>query len=159
MAPFPRARFQNLTEDERLTQRTFESLPAGARIAPPGQANPPGTVRSFVFEPINLAPLDVEEPPPPGPITFPAGHLGWHVARGQAAASPLRQDVRLGALSSERFVDVRQPEVVVVSSVDLATAAELSDVEASSAVLAAQRAGAGLLVVEAHELVNAGAPE
>jgi Family of unknown function (DUF6603) len=154
MAPFPRARFQNLTEDERLTQRTFESLPAGARIAPPGQTNPPGTVRTFDFEPINLAPFDVDEPPPPGPITFPVGHLGWHVARGQAAASPLRQDVRLGALSPERFVDVRQPPVVVVDHVDLAPAVELSDVEASSAVLAAQRAGAGLLVVEAHELVG-----
>ena len=45
MAPFPRARFQDLTEDERLTQKTFESLPAGARIEPPGQTNPAGTRR------------------------------------------------------------------------------------------------------------------
>ena len=155
MAPFPRARFQDLTEDERLTQKTFESLPAGARIEPPGQTNPAGSVVEFEFEPVNLAPLDVVEPPPPDPITFPTGHLGWHVARGQAAASPLRQQVRLGAAAPDRFVDVRQPPVVVVDHVDLTPAVALSDVEASSAVLAAQRAGSGLLVLEAHELVGA----
>jgi len=155
MAPFPRARFQDLTEDERLTQKTFESLPAGARIEPPGQTNPAGSVVTFDFEPINLAPLDVVEPPPPDPITFPDGHLGWHVARGQAAASPLRQHVRLGADAPDRFVDVRQPPVVVVDHVDLAPAMPLSEVEAGSAVLAAQRAGRGLLVLEAHELVSA----
>jgi len=127
MAPFPRARFQDLTEDERLTQKTFESLPSGARI----------------------------EPPPPDPITFPDGHLGWHVARGQAAASPLRQHVRLGADAPDRFVDVRQPPVVVVDHVDLAPAMPLSEVESGSAVLAGQRAGRGLLVLEAHELVSA----
>jgi hypothetical protein len=154
MAPFPRARFQDLTEDERLTQKTFESLPAGARIDPPGQTNPAGSVVEFDFEPINLAPLDVVQPPPPDPITFPDGHLGWHVARGQAAASPLRQHVRLGADATDRVVDVRQPPVVVVDHVDLAPAMPLSDVEAGSAVLAAQRARRGLLVLEAHELVS-----
>ena len=55
--PFARSRFQELSDDDRLTKPTFERLPAGARIAPPGQTNPAGTVREFDFEPVTLAPL------------------------------------------------------------------------------------------------------
>ena len=51
-----------------------------------------------------------------------------------------------------RDVAVGPPAVVVVDSRDLADAVVLSDVEARSPTLARQRATAGQLVVEAHEI-------
>ncbi len=152
--PFPRARFQELSDDDRLTKPTFERLPAGARISPPGQTNPAGTVREFAFEPVNLAPFDVPAPPEPEPITFPVGHLGWHVASGLAAVSPLREHVRLGALAAGRRVEMTSPALVVVDAGSLATAVALSAEEAAAPALAAQRAGAGMLVLEAHEVLT-----
>ena len=44
---FPRARFQELTEDERLTQKTFERLP-GRRRDRPGRPGQPGRHRARV---------------------------------------------------------------------------------------------------------------
>ncbi len=49
-------------------------------------------------------------------------------------------------------VAVGPPAVVVVSGRDLADVAVLSDVEARSPTLARQRAAAGHLVLEAHEI-------
>ena len=137
-----------------------EDVRVAARRRPHRATGPdePGRERcaTFEFEPINLAPLDVAQPPPPGPITFPVGHLGWHVARGQAAASPLRQHVRLGALSPDRVVDVRQPPVAVVDHVDLAPAVDAERRRGARRRCSPRSGrGAGLLVLEAHELVSA----
>jgi hypothetical protein len=151
--PFARSRFQELNDDDRLTKPSFERLPAGVRITPVGQTNPPGTVRDFEFEPVNLAPLDVPAPQGSDPITFPVGHLGWHVASGPAAISPLRQHVRLGALATDQRVGLATtPPLVVVDGGSLMTAVVLSAEEAAAPALAAQRAGAGMLVLEAHEV-------
>jgi hypothetical protein len=146
---FPRARFQALSEDERLSQKSFESFPAGVAITPAGETNPAGTVTAFDFEPVNLAPEQVTKPPPTG--TFP-GFLRWHVSRGRAARSPVRQAERLlrGVPSVE--VEVGPPVVTVVDDRSLDSAAVLTEAEARSSTLARQRVGVGQLVVEAHEI-------
>jgi hypothetical protein len=149
MQMFPRARFQELSEDERLTQKTFESFPAGVAILPTGEANPTGAVAAFDFEPVNLAPDEVTAEPPSG--AFP-GRLEWHLRAGRAARSELRQAVRLVRGVPARDVAVGPPAVVVVSSRDLADVAVLTDVEARSPTLARQRATTGHLVLEAHEI-------
>jgi hypothetical protein len=146
---FPRARFQQLTENQRLTQKTFESLPAGVAITPAGQANPAGTVTTFDFEAVNLGPDAVTKPPPDS--SFP-GNVFWHLRRGRAARSELRQDGRLVRGVPAGDVEVAPPAVVVVNDRDLADAAVLTEVEAQSATLARQRVGVGQLVVEAHEI-------
>ena len=149
MQSFPRARFQELTEDERLTQKTFESFPAGVAIIPDGEDNPAGTVTAFDFEPVNLAPDGVTTPPPTP--AFP-GHLDWHLRAGRAARSELRQAGRLVRGVPARDVEVGPPAVVVVDTRDLTDAVVLTDVESRSATLARQRTRVGRLVVEAHEI-------
>jgi hypothetical protein len=146
---FPRARFQELTDDERLSQKTFEPLPAGVVITPDGQANPAGTVAEFDFEPVNLAPDDVTAPPPDP--EFP-GDIFWHVRSGRAAHSELRQDDRRLRGVALLAIDVAAPVVAVVDGRDLTDGAVLTAAESRSATLAGQRAGRGRLVVEAHEM-------
>ena len=124
--PFPRARFQELSDEDRLTKPTFERLPAGARITPQGQTNPAGTVREFEFEPVTIAPLDVPPAPPSGPIVFPVGHLGWHVTTSFAAASPLRAGDRLGARATAQRVEVTAAPLAVVDAATLSTAVALT---------------------------------
>jgi hypothetical protein len=149
MQAFPRARFQQLTDNERLTQKTFESLPAGVAIVPDGQGTPTGAVTPFDFEPVILAPDGVTTPPPAPPLP---GTFDWHVRAGRAARSEVRQGDRLVRGVPARDLDVGSPAVVVVDDRSLGDAAVLSDVEARSATLARQRAGRGTLVVEAHEI-------
>jgi hypothetical protein len=146
---FPRARFQELGEDERLTQRTFESFEAGTAIIPAGEANPTGTVEAFTFEPVNLAPETVKKLPPTSVFL---GDLEWHLRAGRAAHSELRQADRLVRGVPARDVEVGPPPVAVVDGRDLTDAAVLIGVEARSATLARQRARTGQLVVEAHEI-------
>jgi hypothetical protein len=146
---FPLAHFQELTDSQKLTQKTFESLPAGVSITPTGQANPFGTVTPFDFEPVNLAPDDVVTTPPPD-SGFP-GDLFWHSRRGRAASSELRADDRRMRGVTPLNLEVGAPAVAVVGTRDLSDAAVLSDVEARSATLAGQRAQVGQLVIEAHE--------
>ncbi len=146
--PFPRARFQELSEHQRLTQKTFEPLPAGVTITPPGQANPAGAVAALTFEPINLAPEGVT-PAPPQPS--PGAPRTWHTRGSLAARSPLRQGARLTPDALEYAVDVRPPEMIVADRRDLASTVALSAAEARSETLARQRATAGTIVVEAHE--------
>jgi hypothetical protein len=149
MQVFPRARFQELGEDERLTEKTFESFPAGVAIVPAGEANPTGAVAAFDFEPVILAPDTVTKPPPSA--VFP-GLLEWHLRAGRAAHSELRQAARLVRGVAPRDVEVGPPAVVVVDTRDLSDAVVLSSVEARSPTLARQRVRAGQLVVEAHEI-------
>jgi hypothetical protein len=146
---FPRARFQALSEDERLTQKSFESFPAGVAITPAGETNPAGTVTAFDFEPVNLAPEQVTKPPPTG--TFP-GLLPWHVSRGRAARSPVRQAERLLRGAPSIQIDVGPPAVAVVDDRSLDSAAVLTEAEARSPTLARQQVRVGQLVVEAHEI-------
>jgi Family of unknown function (DUF6603) len=146
---FARARFQELSESERLTQKTFEAFPAGVAITPEGQANPVGAVTDFDFERIFLAPDSVKKPPPAK--SFP-GQPSWHLRTGPASRSPLRGAGRLVRGLHVRDVAVGPPLVVLVGDRDLAEAAQLSDEEARSATLARQRLRAGQLVVEAHEV-------
>jgi hypothetical protein len=149
MQVFPRARFQELSEDERLTQKTFESFPAGVAIVPDGDAAPTGTVTTFDFERVNLAPDGVTTPPTSP--DFP-GQIDWHLNTGRAARSELLHAARLVRGAPARDVEVGPPPIVVVDGRDLADAAQLTDVEAHSPTLARQRAKAGQLVVEAHEI-------
>jgi hypothetical protein len=146
---FPRARFQELGEHERLTQKSFEAFPAGVAITPAGQANPAGAATDFDFEPVTLAPETVTKLPPTR--TFP-GDAQWHLRRGRAARSEVRQAERLlrGVPAAE--VTVEPPAVMVVDHRTLADPVHLSTVEARSSILAGQRAGIGQLVVEAHEI-------
>jgi hypothetical protein len=146
---FPRARFQELGEHERLTQKSFEAFAAGVAITPAGQANPAGAATDFDFEPVTLAPETVTKLPPTR--TFP-GDAQWHLRRGRAARSEVRQAERLlrGVPAAE--VVVEPPAVVVVDHRTLADPLHLDEVEARSPTLAGQRAGTGQLVVEAHEI-------
>jgi hypothetical protein len=146
---FARARFQELSESERLTQKTFEAFPAGVAITPEGQANPVGAVTDFDFERIFLAPASVKKPPP---VKSFSGQPSWHIRTGPASRSPLREAGRLVRGLPVRDVAVGPPLVALVGDRDLAEAAKLSDVEARSATLARQRLRAGQLVVEAHEV-------
>lgn len=146
---FPRARFQELSETERLTQKSFEAFPAGAAITPEGETNPAGTATALDFEPVHLGPDTVVTPPPGS--SFP-GDVRWHLRRGRAARSELRQTGRLLRDVVPSDVTVGPPAVVVVDDRVLAETAELSETEARSATLARQRAGVGQLVVEAHEI-------
>jgi hypothetical protein len=146
---FARARFQELSESERLTQKTFEALPAGVAITPAGQANPVGAVTEFEFERIFLAPDSVKKPKPVK--SFP-GQPSWHFRTGPASRSPLREAGRLVRGLPARDVAVGSPRVVLVGDRDLAEAPDLSDAETRSATLVRQRLRAGQLVVEAHEL-------
>jgi hypothetical protein len=147
---FSRARFQDMSESARLTQKSFEQLPAGVSITPPGQANPTGTVTEFDFESITLRPDGVAAP---GHTGFPADHLLLHTGFGHAAASSLRQKARLrpGTGSPLR---VTQPPVAVVDTRDLGAHLALDDIVASSATLARQAlTTTKQLVVEAHEVL------
>lgn len=144
---FARARFQDLSEDERLTQKTFERLPAGLAITPQGQAAPAGTLATFDFERVTLAP----EEEPRRDKGFPGAVL-WHVRRGRAAHADTRRDARLARGAPATQVSVGAPRVAVVDRVDLSDALVLSTTEAASATLAGQRVKAGQLVVEAHEI-------
>lgn len=146
---FPRARFQQLSDDERLTQKTFEPLPAGVTITPVAQPNPVGTVAAFDFERVNLAPGDVTTPPPDS--TFPS-LIFWHARRGRAARSSLRENDRRLRGAHLLDITVDPPVVVVVGTRDLSAATALSETETRSATLAGQRAGRGRRVVEAHEI-------
>ena len=147
---FPRARFQELSESERLTQKTFEAFPAGVAITPAGESNPTGTVTTFDFERVNLGPEVVTKPPPDD--SFPENGFSWHLSRGRAAGSELRQAGRLVRGVPPAEVEVDAPAVVVVNNRDLDEAAVLTAAEARSATLARQRVRTGLLVVEAHEI-------
>jgi hypothetical protein len=74
------------------------------------------------------------------------------VASGFAAVSPLREHVRLGALATDQRVGITAPPLAVVDAGSLVTAVTLTEEEAAAPALAAQRAGAGMLVLEAHEV-------
>ena len=148
-AVFARARFQKLDEGQLLTQKSFESFPAGLSITPPGPANPTGATTGFTFEEVRLAPSG--SVPSPRPIAFDTP-LRWHVQAGRAARSELRQGSRLGRGVVRSDVRVRPPEVVVVDERALRRAAELSEVEARTETLASQRLGFGQRVVERHEM-------
>jgi hypothetical protein len=106
-------------------------------------------VTAFDFEPVILAPEGVTTPAPSP--AFP-GDLDWHVRAGRAARSEVRRPDRLVRGVPARDLDVGPPSVAVVDDRNLADAAVLSSVEARSATLARQRARAGQLVVEAHEI-------
>ena len=109
-------------------------------------------MREFEFEPVTIAPLDVPPAQPSGPIVFPVGHLGWHVTTSFAAASPLRAADRLGARATGQRVEVTAAPLAVVDAATLSTAVALTAEEAVTPALAAQRAGAGLLLLEAFEV-------
>jgi hypothetical protein len=148
---FPRARFQNLSESERLTQKSFEQFPAGIAITPPGIGNPSGTVTPFSFESIIVRP---DGSAAPGTTGFPANHVFLHTRLSRAAHSPIRQRARLGADRTDLNVEVRQPPVTVADSRDLGSLPVLDDVVTRSATLARQVISApGQLVVEAHEVL------
>jgi hypothetical protein len=148
---FPRARFQDLTETERLTQPSFEQLPSGVTVAVPGVSAPLGLVTPFDFEPVTLGPGGE---PAPDSAGFPRGHLDLHGRLGRAAHSALRVDQRLGADSTEQRLEVGRPAVVVVDSRDLAGPVVLDELAPQSAAIALQKVDRPeQLVVEAHELV------
>jgi hypothetical protein len=148
--PFPRARFQQLTEHQRLTERTFETFPAGVVVAPPAVTAPTGTVVRFDFERIVLRP---DGSSAPGETTPPTGdRRRWHLQAGLAARTPLRAAARLVMGVPPRDLGLRRPPVVLAAAEDLSVVTTLDESVGQSPTLARQRAGASQVVVEAQEI-------
>jgi hypothetical protein len=148
--PFTRARFQRLSDEQRLSARSFESMPSGVLVGSERFTAPAGIGVGAGHELLRLGPTGGPQPSPKPPLPLPGEWLGWQLGLSAAARSPLRvrsslrpaQETSLGVLPQSYVAVV--PGTLQVQPLDPAVARCLP---------LAEQAAAGLRILESHEVV------
>ena len=147
--PFTRSRFQHLSDEQKLSARSFESMPSGVVVGSDSFTTSTGIGVGAGHETIRLGPLGVPPPPPPPPMPLPAEWLTWQLSLSAAASSPLRlrsnlrptTDMSLGVLPQSYAAVL--PGTLQVQPLDPAV---------TRCLPLAEQAAPGLRILESHEV-------
>ena len=143
---FSAGNFLDLTDDQKLSRPSFEQMPAGVRMRPPGENAPFGESRDVELRYETF--ICDDEPPRRGLVDkdwLMASSAVFALAAGAAGASPLRARTRYAT----------EPDPIVLGDPGEVVQADKATLATSGAYLTYTHA-AERLTDSAHDLVRAG---